>query len=269
MQYAMQVFEYESDREFRTLEIDGEPWFVLSDVCRALDIRNVSDAAARLDPDEKGVAQTDTLGGRQNVRIINESGLFSLILRSDKPEAKRFKKWVTSEVLPSIRRTGTYGRASGIPAFIRRYNDNWDRVDAGHFSVLSELVTRVWGRLEMNGCVLADRAPNGQEIRIDVSVGRTFSDWLKRKHPTVSTAFSYYIHKTSEWEGEVRQYPISLLPLFIEFVETVWLPEYAGPYLSTRDPKALPHLPKLLPSVSKPKVGMTRRVTSARSRRAS
>jgi prophage antirepressor-like protein len=70
--------------------------------------------------------------------VINESGLYNLILSSRKPEAKRFKKWVTSEVLPSIRKTGSYnGR---VPAFIRRYNENWDRVEAGYFLVISELV---------------------------------------------------------------------------------------------------------------------------------
>src|SRR5258708_9655163 len=84
LQHAM-VFQYEDRREFRTFEIDGDPWFVLGDVCRALDIKNPSDAASRLDDDEKGVAQTETPGGPQKARIINESCLYSLILRSDKP----------------------------------------------------------------------------------------------------------------------------------------------------------------------------------------
>lgn len=188
--------------------------------------------------------------------VINESGLYSLILTSRKPAAKRFKKWVTSEVLPSIRKTGGYG--GRVPAFIRRYNDNWDRVDAGHFSVLNELVVHLWGRLEHAGHIMSDRAPNGKENRPDVSVGRCFSDWLKETHPTVSTAFSYYIHKTPEWEGEVRQYPFSLLPLFREYLDSVWIPERAADYLRSRDPAALPHLQKLLPSPAKPKPGMIR-----------
>jgi prophage antirepressor-like protein len=66
--------------------------------------------------------------------MINESGLYSLILRSNRPEAKRFKKWITSEVLPSLRKTGRYAvRGAGTPAFIRRYNANWDRVSPGCF----------------------------------------------------------------------------------------------------------------------------------------
>ena len=103
----LQVFTY-SGNEVRTVQKNGEPWFVLKDVCAILSIGNVADVCARLDTDEKGVGQIDTLGGRQNMNIINESGLYNVILRSDKPEAKPFRKWVTSEVLPSIRRTGGY-----------------------------------------------------------------------------------------------------------------------------------------------------------------
>jgi prophage antirepressor-like protein len=95
----------------RVLARDGEPWFVLADVCRVLEIKNVGDASGRLDDDEKGsIANPDatSAGGKPTVIIINESGLYSLILTSRKPEAKRFKKWVTSEVLPAIRKTGGY-----------------------------------------------------------------------------------------------------------------------------------------------------------------
>ena len=87
---------------------NNEPWFVAADVCEALSIANNRDAVTRLDDDERGVATTDTPSGQQEMTIINESGLYSLILTSRKPEAKKFKKWVTSEVLPSIRKTGSY-----------------------------------------------------------------------------------------------------------------------------------------------------------------
>lgn len=93
---------------FRVVQWDHTPWFVLADVCRVLDVANSRDAATRLDDDEKGVGIVDTLGGAQEMAIINESGLYGLILTSRKPSAKRFKKWVTTEVLPSIRRTGGY-----------------------------------------------------------------------------------------------------------------------------------------------------------------
>lgn len=115
-----------------------------------------------------------------------------MILRSDKPEAKRFKKWITSEVLPQIRKKGRYFAGGGIPKFIRRYNQNWDRIDNGHFSIISELVIRLWGRLEQVGHVMADKAPDGTELRPDISVGRLFSEWLQEKHPDVSDDFTYY-----------------------------------------------------------------------------
>lgn len=87
---------------------DGEPWFVASEVCAALEIRNPRDAVSRLDNDEKGVGKTDTLGGEQEVSIISEPGLYRLIGRSNKPAAKAFSRWVCHDVLPSIRKTGRY-----------------------------------------------------------------------------------------------------------------------------------------------------------------
>lgn len=101
------VFTFDK-MDVRVIRKDGEPWFVAADVCAALDVGNVSMAVSRLDEDEKGISSVDTLGGTQEQAIINESGLYSLILTSRKPAAKRFKKWVTAEVLPSIRKTGSY-----------------------------------------------------------------------------------------------------------------------------------------------------------------
>lgn len=90
----------------RAINRNGEIWFVAADVCAAIDLG--TEQIRRLDDDEKGLHLTQTPGGKQEMSIINESGLYALILRSRKPEAKRFRKWVTSEVLPAIRKTGTY-----------------------------------------------------------------------------------------------------------------------------------------------------------------
>ena len=98
-------FEFEGNA-LRVLDINGEPWFVATDVCAALNIAN--EQTRRLDKDEKGLRLTQTPGGQQEMIVINESGLYSLILGSRKPIAKPFKKWVTSEVLPAIRKTGSY-----------------------------------------------------------------------------------------------------------------------------------------------------------------
>ena len=92
----------------RAVVKDGEPWFVAKDVCNALSIADSKSSLRFLEDEEKGVHSMHTLGGTQQVSIINESGLYSLILRSRKPEAKKFKKWVTAEVLPSIRKHGAY-----------------------------------------------------------------------------------------------------------------------------------------------------------------
>jgi len=104
---TLQHFDFEG-AAVRTQMQGAEPWFVLSDVCRVLEIANSSQAAARLDDDEKGICNIYTPSGDQQMIIINESGLYSLILTSRKEAAKRFKKWVTAEVLPTLRRTGVY-----------------------------------------------------------------------------------------------------------------------------------------------------------------
>lgn len=104
----IQVWNYEG-AEVRTVQIDGEPWFVLADICRELEISHVKDTATRIDEDDLGQTEViDRMGRSQKAWIINESGLYTVILRSDKPQAKPFRKWVTSVVLPSIRKHGAY-----------------------------------------------------------------------------------------------------------------------------------------------------------------
>ena len=97
------------DHPVRTLTIDGEPWFVLSDICKVLDIGNPSMVADRLDADALSTTEViDSLGRTQRARTITEAGLYEVIFLSRKPEAKQFKRWVTHEVLPSIRKRGGY-----------------------------------------------------------------------------------------------------------------------------------------------------------------
>ena len=107
---ALDIFTY-SGQQVRTVAIDGEPWFVAADVAAILDLGNPRSSLALLDDDERGVHTMDTLGGAQSVTVVNESGMYSLILRSRKDEARAFKRWVTHEVLPSIRKTGQFGSA--------------------------------------------------------------------------------------------------------------------------------------------------------------
>ena len=108
MQNNLQVFDY-NGAEVRTVIIESEPWFVAKDVCNVLGLTNSREAIKPLDDEEKDeVRISDTIGRMQNMTVISESGLYQLILRSNKPEAKAFSKWVRSEVLPSIRKHGVY-----------------------------------------------------------------------------------------------------------------------------------------------------------------
>lgn len=109
MDAHIQPFLFEAEHLVRVVGDDEDLWFVAKDVCAALEIVDVSRAVSRLDDDEKGATTTRTLGGAQEMLTVNESGLYSLIFTSRKPSARRFRKWVTAEVLPAIRKIGSYG----------------------------------------------------------------------------------------------------------------------------------------------------------------
>ena len=118
MENKIQVFENPEFGEVRTLAIDGEPWAAAIDVAKALGYKEPQKAIrTHVDPEDKGVSKMDTPGGNQDVVIINESGLYSLILSSKLPKAKAFKRWVTSEVLPTLRKTGSYSVKPEPPTF--------------------------------------------------------------------------------------------------------------------------------------------------------
>lgn len=110
-----QIFNYE-DSPIRVVENEGEPWWVLKDVCKVLGLSNATIVASRLDDDEVTKFDLGSLSGKSN--IINESGLYNVILRSDKPKAKAFKRWITHEVIPSIRKHGAYATSVTIDSII-------------------------------------------------------------------------------------------------------------------------------------------------------
>lgn len=105
MNEDLQVFQNESFGEVRTILRNGEPWFVAADVCRVLEIKNPTQALERLDDDERAM---QNIGRQGETNVINEPGLYTLIIRSNKPQAREFRRWVTHDVLPAIRRTGAY-----------------------------------------------------------------------------------------------------------------------------------------------------------------
>lgn len=119
MSNEIKVFENTEFGSVRGIEINGEPWLVGKDVAKILGYSNTRDAISKhVDDEDKGVAKCDTLGGVQDLTIINESGLYSLILSSKLPKAKGFKHWVTSEVLPSIRKTGSYSVQQKVDSYM-------------------------------------------------------------------------------------------------------------------------------------------------------
>ena len=116
MMNELQIFKNPEFGQIRSLMIEGEPWFVGKDVASSLGYRVPNKAVReKIDSEDKGVSEMDTPGGKQDLVIINESGLYSLILSSKLPNAKKFKRWVTSEVLPAIRKTGSYMAPAALP----------------------------------------------------------------------------------------------------------------------------------------------------------
>jgi prophage antirepressor-like protein len=133
-------FEFESHALRVNLDAAGQPWFVAADVCAALDLPETHKAIARLDDDEKGRNSIPTPGGQQDMSMVNESGLYNLVLGSRKPEAKRFKRWITHEVLPSIRKTGSYASSTSVSALP---SPTQDRVSS--LLLIGEAVAKVPG----------------------------------------------------------------------------------------------------------------------------
>lgn len=121
----LQIFNNDRFGQVRIVPVDGELMFVAKDVCDCLEITKYRDAISRLDSDERGSVKLDTPGGKQDIAAINEYGLYNLVLSSRKPEAKEFKRWITHDVIPAIRKTGSYSMVipQTLPEALRAYAD--------------------------------------------------------------------------------------------------------------------------------------------------
>lgn len=149
----LQEFSFEG-LPLRTELREGEPWFALTDVCQHLEIGNSRAVAARLDDEVKGVTTIDTLGGPQPMTVISEPGLYEVIATSRSPKAKPFKRWLFSEVLTSIRKTGSYGKPS---------------VDLTSLDSISALLDA--GKAALNRAIEAEARAKVSEERLDVIEG--------------------------------------------------------------------------------------------------
>lgn len=153
----LQIFESSQFGTIRAIEQNGEPWFVAADVCRALELEDTGRATSRLDEDELTRIKIVSGGQNREVIAVNEPGLYSLVLGSRKPEAKAFKRWITHEVLPAIRRTGSYSLVSIAPAVEQRVLTTDDYLKAALIvsNCRNERLPYVLGFLEQGGFYIA------------------------------------------------------------------------------------------------------------------
>lgn len=194
----IQVFNNEELGCIRTVIINDQPWFVGKDIAVALGYSNTRDALAkRVDDEDKGVAKCDTLGGTQELAVINESGLYSLILSSKLPSAKKFKRWVTSEVLPSIRKTGHYGNTplKDVINLIRITRDNMEKQGASP----TQIAETINGICEQYGINLPNFVIHPEQVtmkNVFDMVDYVFSQPRGRGHKAL-TYDDYVAHKAS------------------------------------------------------------------------
>lgn len=250
----LSIFKYQSPEEQKlneimTVEIDGEIWFAAVDVCNILGLTNTTEALRSLDEDEKLTSVLLRAGQNRPVNLLNESGLYALIFKSRKESAQQFRKWVTKEVIPSIRKKGYYGRIdrNQLPNFIIRYRDNFHKLPNDHFSVISEMFARLHIELEKVGYQIPDRAIDGKQMVPDISVGLGFSKYLQMNNSKFHNSHKTYTHSFPDGRKvQANMYHIDALPDFIRYITQNWLPEHAQKYFKERDPVALDYLPKLL-----------------------
>ena len=253
------VFKYTSPEEqilndIMTVEIDGDIWFAAPDVCSALGLSNSTEAIKALDDDEKLTSVVLRSGQKRPVNFINESGLYSFIFKSRKASATQFRKWITKEVIPSIRQKGYYGKIdrSQLPNFITRYKENYHKLPNDYFSVISEMFARMYIELEKVGYSIPDKAQNGKNLMPDISVGKGFAKFLKDNKSDFYNKHKTYTHSFPDGrEVEANMYHIDALPFFIRYINEIWFPKNAASYFKDRDPLALEFLPKLLEGSSK------------------
>lgn len=174
-------FVYE-DKQVRVFIWDGIPWFNGRDICEVLELGNPSQAVARLEEDERGVISTDTPSGPQNMIYVNEPGLYALIMGSRKPRAREFKRWITHEVIPSIRRSGMYLVAGGQAVSIE------DLIIMQATSV-KELKSRV-EQVESVSLSASRQIQNFKDVFI--SEDKNWRRWINEQMNTIGTALGDY-----------------------------------------------------------------------------
>lgn len=163
----VEVFNFSQEKTpIRVQLINSEPWFVAKDVCEVLGHSNHKMAVKSLDEDEKGVSSVYSLGGNQQTTVVSESGLYSLIFQSRKPEAKKFRKWVTAEVLPSIRKKGYYGVKKSDGDYLDARDVPYGRVkyQDGEIRVVEIDGVKWYSLNDVHGCI-GSRTESSQSVK--------------------------------------------------------------------------------------------------------
>ncbi|MFV0328711.1 MAG: Bro-N domain-containing protein [Dysgonomonas sp.] len=254
----MQIFKYESEEakafdELRTIETpEGKILFGATDVAKMLGYGNPNDAIIRHCKSDGIVIHEviDLLGRKQSVKFVSEGNVYRLIVKSQLPSAERFETWLFDEVIPSIRSKGYYGKIDrvALPNFMIRYKDNLHKIERGYFSVISELFVTLGTELSKYGYDIPDKGVDGKGLYPDISVGKSFANYLKKINHPHKDKYKTYKHSFSDdrFDCDARMYHLDLLPAFRNFVLDEWVPNFAHNYFSKKDPKALEYLPKLL-----------------------
>jgi len=250
----LQIYKFLSPEErqmneITTVDINGEVWFVASDICNVLGLSNPTEALRGLDEDERLTSEILRAGQTRRVNLVSESGLYALVFKSRKDSALKFRKWITKEVIPSIRKKGFYGKIdrTALPNFIERYKDNYHKIPATHFSVISEMFARLYMALEKVGYVIPDKGIDGKKLVPDISVGRGFATYLKSTGSNFHGTHKTYSHSFPDGRVvDANMYHIDALPDFIKYIHEKWIPQNAEKYFKDRDPLALDYLLKLL-----------------------
>lgn len=191
----LQIFNHQDFGQIRVVEQDGEPWFVAADVCRALEVGNPSDAVARLDADDRTLVSIEGSSNGKPVNAVNEPGLYSLVLGSRKPEAKAFKRWITHEVLPSIRKTGGYHLVEVLPAVKQRSLTTDDYLKAATIvgSCRNERMPYVLGLLKQAGFSIPDVQRSREQLQTEFMevLDRAFSNGFTSRQISAMVGIDY------------------------------------------------------------------------------
>lgn len=164
----LQIFNNEEFGEVRTVVLNSEPMFCLADVCKALDIKNATDVAKRLDDDERTRLN---LGRQGETNFVTESGLYAVILRSDKPNAKKFRKWITGEVLPSIRKTGSYGKPMTTAEKIQLLAQGNEEL-SGRIEKVEDKIDSLENDMPLYGCEIDEIQKHVKRRGVDILGGK-------------------------------------------------------------------------------------------------